>query len=85
MVLSREPSTTAEAVAQMLTWLNGDLLVQALYAAAALGLADLVADGAMHADELAATIKWCEFSRIISSQGMLISLNEAGIKCTMRM
>lgn len=54
MVASRGPATAAEATAQMLTWLNGDLLVQALYTAAALGLADLVADGATHVDELAA-------------------------------
>ena len=46
--------TPAEATSQLLAWLNGDLLVQALYAAAALGLADLVAEGAKTADELAA-------------------------------
>lgn len=39
MVTSCEPSTPAEATAQMLAWLNGDLLVQALYTAAALGVA----------------------------------------------
>ena len=54
MVASREPSTPAEATAQMLAWLNSDLLVQALYAAAAFGVADLVADGAKDTYELAA-------------------------------
>jgi hypothetical protein len=48
-----EASPPAEATAQMLTWLNGDLLIQALYTVAALGIADLVADEAKTAKDLA--------------------------------
>jgi hypothetical protein len=46
---------TPAATAQLLAWLNGDLLLQGLYTAAALGIADLVAAAAKTADELAAT------------------------------
>jgi hypothetical protein len=54
MVATEVEITPPEATAQMLAWLNGDLLIQALYAAAALGIADLVAAEAKTAEELAA-------------------------------
>ncbi len=54
MVMPDATPVSAAATAQLLTWLNGDLLIQSLYTAAALGIADLVADEPLTPERLAA-------------------------------
>lgn len=52
--MAGEPGQSGDAPSRMLHLLNGFLTVQAVHAAAALGLADLLADGPRTADDLAA-------------------------------
>ncbi len=56
MVAPDATPVSLEATAQLLTWLNGDLLIQALYTAAALGIADLLADEPKTAEHLATVV-----------------------------
>jgi len=54
VTMASEPGRTGEAASQMLQMLNACFTVQALHVAAALGLADLMANGPVTVDDLAA-------------------------------
>src|SRR5215217_4804980 len=53
MPAQTEPIRSPEPLQQMLLMLNGHCVEQALHVAAVLGIADLLADGARSADEVA--------------------------------
>jgi hypothetical protein len=54
MSLTTQPGPPTQASAQMLQMLHGFIAVQAVHVAALLGIADLVADGPLSVDDLAA-------------------------------